>query len=51
MNFFVRTRQKFSKLINGLFKKKQMRIGIYGPPNAGKTTLSTGLSVTGQGMQ
>ncbi|MDD3407268.1 MAG: Era-like GTP-binding protein [Methanomicrobium sp.] len=40
MNFFVRTRQKFSKLINGLFKKKQMRIGIYGPPNAGKTTLS-----------
>ena len=40
MNFFVRTRQKFSKLISGLFKKKQMRIGIYGPPNAGKTTLS-----------
>ncbi|MDD3976609.1 Era-like GTP-binding protein [Methanomicrobium antiquum] len=40
MNFFVRTRQKFSKIITGLFKKKQMRIGIYGPPNAGKTTLS-----------
>ncbi|MBP2132093.1 small GTP-binding protein [Methanomicrobium sp. W14] len=40
MNFFVRTKQKFSKLFSGLFKKKQMRIGIYGPPNAGKTTLS-----------
>ncbi|WOF16524.1 GTP-binding protein [Methanoplanus sp. FWC-SCC4] len=40
MSFLDRTRQRFAKLISGLFKKKQMRIGIYGPPNAGKTTLS-----------
>ena len=40
MNFLVRTKQRFAKLFSGLFKKKQMRIGIYGPPNAGKTTLS-----------
>ncbi len=40
MSFLVRTKQRFAKLFSGLFKKKQMRIGIYGPPNAGKTTLS-----------
>ncbi len=26
--------------LRGLFKKKRARIGIYGPPNAGKTTLA-----------
>ncbi len=30
---------KFTWLRN-LFKKKRARIGIYGPPNAGKTTLA-----------
>lgn len=40
MSILVRTKQRFSRLFKGLFKKKQMRIGIYGPPNAGKTTLS-----------
>ncbi|MEA3559605.1 MAG: Era-like GTP-binding protein [Candidatus Thermoplasmatota archaeon] len=28
------------KGLKGLFKKKQLAIGIYGPPNAGKTTLA-----------
>jgi GTPase len=40
MSFLIRTKQKFSRLFKGLLKKKQMRVGIYGPPNAGKTTLS-----------
>ncbi|MBP5082839.1 MAG: 50S ribosome-binding GTPase [Methanomicrobium sp.] len=40
MSFLLKTKQRFAKLFGGLFKKKQMRIGIYGPPNAGKTTLS-----------
>ena len=40
MRFLLKTKQRFAKLFGGLFKKKQMRIGIYGPPNAGKTTLS-----------
>ncbi|MEA2035240.1 MAG: GTPase [Euryarchaeota archaeon] len=40
MNFFVRTRKKLSVFLNAFFRKRQSRIGIYGPPNAGKTTLS-----------
>lgn len=40
MSFFVRTRKKLSKFLNAFFRKRQSRIGIYGPPNAGKTTLS-----------
>ncbi|HIH44011.1 MAG TPA: GTP-binding protein [Candidatus Methanoperedenaceae archaeon] len=30
----------FSHLFNRIFRKKVSRIGIYGPPNAGKTTLA-----------
>jgi len=40
MNFFVRTRQKISKFLRFFLKKKSSKIGIYGPPNAGKTTLA-----------
>ena len=32
--------QTFSKILTNLFHKKTSRIGIYGPPNAGKTTLA-----------
>ena len=30
--------------LKGLFRKKQLTIGIYGPPNAGKTTLANRIS-------
>jgi GTP-binding protein Era len=40
MNFFVRTKMRISKFLNVFFSKRQSRIGIYGPPNAGKTTLA-----------
>ncbi len=39
MGIIKRLGLKFSWLKN-LFKKKRARIGIYGPPNAGKTTLA-----------
>ncbi len=32
--------QTLSKILASLFQKKTSRIGIYGPPNAGKTTLA-----------
>lgn len=32
------------KTLKGLFRKKQLSIGIYGPPNAGKTTLANRIS-------
>ena len=40
MSIFVRTRRKLSHFMKVLFKKRRARIGIYGPPNAGKTTLA-----------
>ena len=31
----------FKKLLRGLFKKrKKLKLGLYGPPNGGKTTLA-----------
>ena len=40
MEFLVRTKQKISQFLKTLFRKRTCRIGIYGPPNAGKTTLA-----------
>ncbi|HDS62861.1 Era-like GTP-binding protein [Methanofollis tationis] len=40
MNFLVRARQRVSTFLNAFFRRKRSRIGIYGPPNAGKTTLA-----------
>jgi len=37
---FGKAKKKFSSFLNRFFKKKRTRIGIYGPPNAGKTTLA-----------
>ncbi len=37
---FGRIKKKFSSFLSRFFKKKRTRIGIYGPPNAGKTTLA-----------
>jgi len=33
-------RGKFSRIIQKIFGKKHAKIGIYGPPNVGKTTLA-----------
>ena len=35
---------KLNKWLRAIFKKKHLRIGIYGPPNAGKTTLANRIS-------
>ncbi|MDD5418810.1 MAG: Era-like GTP-binding protein [Methanomicrobiaceae archaeon] len=40
MTFLVRTKQKISQFLRAFFRKRSSRIGIYGPPNAGKTTLA-----------
>ena len=37
---YSKVKKKFSSFLNTLFAKKRTRIGIYGPPNAGKTTLA-----------
>ena len=37
---YGKAKKKFSKFLTRFFKKKRTRIGIYGPPNAGKTTLA-----------
>ncbi|AEA46270.1 Era-like GTP-binding protein [Archaeoglobus veneficus] len=40
MGLIFRIRKKFGFLFKWFFKKDRMKIGIYGPPNAGKTTLA-----------
>jgi len=40
MSMIKRFKVSFSKIFTKIFKKKSACIGIYGPPNAGKTTLS-----------
>lgn len=40
MGMVLRLRRKFGFIFKWFFKKDKMRIGIYGPPNAGKTTLA-----------
>jgi len=39
MDLFCWTKIKLSRLLKTFFNKRETRIGIYGPPNAGKTTL------------
>ncbi len=40
MGFMKKVKKNFSSIFKNLFKKKTAKIGIYGPPNAGKTTLA-----------
>jgi GTP-binding protein Era len=40
MGFIKKVRKNFSFALKKIFKKKVAKIGIYGPPNAGKTTLA-----------
>lgn len=40
MSIFIQTRNRVSKFLQAFFRKKRTWIGIYGPPNAGKTTLA-----------
>ncbi len=40
MGFIKKVKKNFSSIFKSIFKKKTAKIGIYGPPNAGKTTLA-----------
>jgi GTPase Era involved in 16S rRNA processing len=40
MSFLIKTRNRISRFLKVFFRKRRARIGIYGPPNAGKTTLA-----------
>lgn len=40
MSIFVQAKLRVSKFLAAFFNKRSSRIGIYGPPNAGKTTLA-----------
>ena len=51
MDLFTQTRQKLASLLTKVFRKKNTRIGIYGPPNAGKTTLANRIARDWTGSQ
>ncbi|NTW92041.1 MAG: GTP-binding protein [Methanoregulaceae archaeon] len=40
MSIFVQAKSRVSRFLMAFFRKRRSRIGIYGPPNAGKTTLA-----------
>jgi len=40
MGFISSLKESLGTWINRIFKKKRAKIGLYGPPNAGKTTLA-----------
>jgi GTPase len=40
MGFISGFKRSLDAWINSIFKKKRAKIGLYGPPNAGKTTLA-----------
>lgn len=40
MGFISSLRESLGGWVNKIFKKKRAKIGLYGPPNAGKTTLA-----------
>lgn len=40
MSILIQARKSISRFLSVFFRKKKARIGIYGPPNAGKTTLA-----------
>ena len=40
MGLMLRIKRKFSAILKFFRRKNRLRIGIYGPPNAGKTTLA-----------
>ncbi len=40
MGLIMSLKARFRSIFRWFFKKDKMRIGIYGPPNAGKTTLA-----------
>lgn len=40
MDILTKAKKQLSRFLRVFFKKKRARIGIYGPPNAGKTTLA-----------
>ncbi len=40
MSLILRIKRRFGLILRFLKKKNRMKIGIYGPPNAGKTTLA-----------
>ncbi len=40
MSLILRIKRRFNLILRFLKKKNRLKIGIYGPPNAGKTTLA-----------
>ncbi|VUT27886.1 MAG: GTPase Era [Candidatus Syntrophoarchaeum sp. GoM_oil] len=45
MGIFKKLRRNISSLVKKIFKRGSTKIGIYGPPNAGKTTLANRILV------